>query len=73
MTQVPVPSGKEMLRFLQKQGFKIIRVRGSHHRLEKDRYRTEVPIHGNRSLKIKTFRGILRDVDMSIQEFLELW
>lgn len=73
MTQVPTPSGKELFRFLRRQGFALTHIRGSHHYLQKGQKKTAVPIHGNKSLKPKTFRNILRDIDMSIQNFLELW
>jgi len=29
-------------------------------------HRTSVPVHGNRTLKIGTLRGILRDIEMSL-------
>ncbi|MFO0927558.1 MAG: type II toxin-antitoxin system HicA family toxin [Gemmataceae bacterium] len=73
MSNLPRPSGKEMLRFLESQGFIVVRVRGSHHFLERGDKRTSVPVHGNRTLKIGTLRGILRDVDMSPADFEQQW
>ena len=35
--------------------------------------RTSIPVHGNSALKIGTLRGILRDIDMSPDEFERLW
>ena len=35
--------------------------------------RTSVPVHGSQALKIGTFRGILRDIEMSAARFTELW
>ena len=35
--------------------------------------RTTVPVHGNSALKIGTLRAILRDIDMSPDEFERLW
>jgi predicted RNA binding protein YcfA (HicA-like mRNA interferase family) len=58
-----------MVRFLEREGFLLLRVRGSHHFLAKGELRTSVPVHGNRELKIGTLRGILRDVQMSASEF----
>ena len=58
-----------MVRFLQSEGFALLRVRGSHYFLAKGELRTSVPVHGNRDLKIGTFRGILRDIQMSPSEF----
>jgi predicted RNA binding protein YcfA (HicA-like mRNA interferase family) len=62
-----------MVAFLQAFGFTVVRVRGSHHFLERDHDRTSVPVHANRSLKIGTLRSILRDIGMSPEEFGRLW
>jgi len=35
--------------------------------------RTSIPVHGNSALKIGTLRGILRDIEMSPDEFERLW
>ncbi len=73
MSNLPRPSGKDMLRFLQGLGFTVLRVRGSHHFLERGTQRTTVPVHGNETLKIGTLRGILRDIGMSPTEFEDAW
>jgi predicted RNA binding protein YcfA (HicA-like mRNA interferase family) len=62
-----------MVRFLEEQGFTIIRIRGSHHIMARGTQRTSVPVHGNDVLKIGTLKGILRDIDMSPEEFERLW
>jgi predicted RNA binding protein YcfA (HicA-like mRNA interferase family) len=41
--------------------------------MTRDTTRTSIPVHGNRALKIGTLRGILRDIDMSPDEFERLW
>jgi len=70
---LPRPSGKEMVRFLERQGFTLVRVRGSHHYVARGNQHTTVPVHGNQTLKIGTRRGILRDIDMSPEEFMARW
>ncbi|MBC8351192.1 MAG: type II toxin-antitoxin system HicA family toxin [Planctomycetes bacterium] len=62
-----------MVRFLGQQGFTLMRVRGSHHFMARGDQRTTVPVHGNQTLKIGTLRGILRDIEMSPEQFTELW
>jgi predicted RNA binding protein YcfA (HicA-like mRNA interferase family) len=62
-----------MVRFLESQGFKIVRIRGSHHVMARGELRTSVPVHGSQTLKIGTLRGILRDIDISPQVFAGLW
>lgn len=72
MVKLPRLTGKEMLKFLQLQGFAIVRVRGSHHVLARGAQRTSVPVHGNQPLKIGTLRSILRDIEMSPADFARL-
>jgi predicted RNA binding protein YcfA (HicA-like mRNA interferase family) len=40
-----------MVSFLQREGFQLLRVRGSHHFFEKGELRTSVPVHGNQPLR----------------------
>jgi predicted RNA binding protein YcfA (HicA-like mRNA interferase family) len=62
-----------MVRFLESQGFIVVRVRGSHHILARGHTHTTVPVHGSQTLRIGTLRGILRDIEMSPAEFAALW
>jgi predicted RNA binding protein YcfA (HicA-like mRNA interferase family) len=71
--KLPRPSGKDMVRFLERQGFVVLRIRGSHHFLQHGDRRTSVPVHGNDPLKIGTLRAILRDIDLSPADFERLW
>ena len=72
--KLPVVSGGDVIKALHKVGFRAVRQKGSHVRLEK---RTEegtikvtVPLH--RSLKKGTLRIILKQAGLSVEEFLEL-
>jgi predicted RNA binding protein YcfA (HicA-like mRNA interferase family) len=69
MARLPRVTGPEMCRFLEREGYQLLRVRGSHHFYSRDEVRTSVPVHGNRPLKIGTLRSILRDIQMSPAEF----
>jgi predicted RNA binding protein YcfA (HicA-like mRNA interferase family) len=62
-----------MVRFLERQGYSVLRIRGSHHFLEGADHRTSVPVHGNTPLRIGTLRAILRDIHMSPIDFEQLW
>jgi len=73
MGKLPRISGKEMVKFLQRQGFQIIRVHGSHHFMQRGDDRTTVPVHGSHDLKTGTLRKILRDINMSPREFEQTW
>ena len=37
--------------------------------MARQQIRTSVPVHGGQPLKIGTLRGILRDIDLSAQDF----
>ncbi len=43
-------TGKEIIKILEKQGWQVLRVNGSHHRMGKDSMRTTVPVHGKRDI-----------------------
>ena len=73
MGKLPRPTGKEMLRFLERQGFICVRITGSHHHMEKGHLRCPVPVHRNEHLKIGTFRNILHMIKMPTEEFEKLW
>ena len=74
MPKLPRPTGREMVRFLERQGLRVLRIGGSHHFMDDGgTRRTSVPVHGNRTLKIGTLRSILRDVELSPMEFERLW
>ena len=60
-----------MLRFLEHEGFSLLRIRGSHHFLNRGDIDTVVPVHGNRPLKTGTLRKILRDIDVTPAEFAD--
>ena len=73
MANLPRPSGREMIRFLERQSFSIVRIRGSHHVMVRGSLHTTVPVHGNETLKIGTLRSILRDAELSPLEFAAIW
>lgn len=69
MGKLPRITGKEMARFLERRGFTLVRVRGSHHYFDRDGVRTTVPVDDNRPMKVGTLRSILRDIDLTPSEF----
>lgn len=72
--KLPVVSGRDVIKALAKAGFRVIRQKGSHVRLERVQARKviklTVPMH--ETLKRGTLRQIITDVEMSVEEFLEL-
>ena len=71
MAKLPRASGKGMVRFLEREGFQLVRVTGSHHYLARGNQRTSVPVHANRPLKLGTLRNILRAIDMTPEDFAD--
>jgi len=61
---------KKIIAVLERAGFTVDRVTGSHYILIKDRLRTVVPYH--KSVKIGTLKSILNQIEMSVEKFTEL-
>jgi predicted RNA binding protein YcfA (HicA-like mRNA interferase family) len=59
---------------LKRAGFEEQRQRGSHLHLRRasDGKRVTVPVHQGRTVPVGTLRAILRDADISMDEFREL-
>jgi predicted RNA binding protein YcfA (HicA-like mRNA interferase family) len=67
MPPLPSVAGARIVRALERQGFKVARVSGSHHIMRHpDGRGTTVPVHGNRDVAKGTLRGILSDVGLTI-------
>ncbi|MBK6755099.1 MAG: type II toxin-antitoxin system HicA family toxin [Flavobacteriales bacterium] len=73
MDKLPVLSGKDLLRLLQKMGFVVVRINGSHHRLRHaDGRVTTVPVHGNADLPKGLLRKIIReDLKLTVEVFTQ--
>jgi predicted RNA binding protein YcfA (HicA-like mRNA interferase family) len=72
---LPIVSGKQFIKFLEILGFRVIRIKGSHHRLQHEDGRvTTIPVHKNEDLSKGLLRKIIReDLQISIDEFDDLW
>lgn len=72
MTRLPVVSGRECVRALEKAGFVFGRQRGSHMVLYCEHPPSQVTVPDHRELDRGTLRSILRQADLTIEEFLRL-
>ena len=73
MTKLPILKGEEIVKLLQRLGFEIIRQKGSHIFLRhSDGRKTVVPVHKGQDIDRGLLRKIIRDVELSYQEFSEL-
>ncbi len=72
MTRLPRIRGRDVLKALQRAGFRLVRVKGSHHFLEHSDGRcTVVPIHAGEVLGVGLFSKILRDCELSASQFVD--
>jgi predicted RNA binding protein YcfA (HicA-like mRNA interferase family) len=74
VTPLPHVSGRAIVRALERGGFVVTHVRGSHHylRLPGASGLVVVPVHGNRDLPTGTLRAILRQSNLSVDELVRL-
>jgi predicted RNA binding protein YcfA (HicA-like mRNA interferase family) len=64
-------TGKQFARVLEKNGWELLGVNGSHHVYDKlnNPQRISVPIHGNKTLKAGLLRHFLKVANLSEDEF----
>jgi len=72
MTKLPVVSGKECIKALTKAGFYFKRQEGSHVTLRKDNPFCQVVVPDHRELDRGTLRAIIRQAELSVDEFVGL-
>jgi len=72
--RLPSVSGKQLVKVLERRGWYVKRVRGSHHILRHPEIPDAVPIpvHGNRPLKRGTLSNILKTAGLSREELRRL-
>ncbi len=71
MSALPILSGKRLIRILQKLGYHSVRQRGSHIRLECSE-RKSVTVPNYKTIDRSLLRKILRDAELSSEEFMNL-
>ena len=74
MTKVPSANYQQIVNALQRDGWVVVRQRGSHIRLQKhagnETLKITVPAH--RPVKRSTLSHILKHARLSVEEFIEL-
>lgn len=61
-------SGRELGRILERKGWQLLRVRGSHHLYGRGTERIVVPVHGNESLKTGLQRDLMEQAGLTDQD-----
>lgn len=73
MSDFPSLSGRALLRALQRLGFSVLRVKGSHHFVgHEDGRTTVVPIHRSEDIGPGLLAKILRDCEVTRDELRRL-
>ncbi|MEI7837496.1 MAG: type II toxin-antitoxin system HicA family toxin [Planctomycetota bacterium] len=73
LTRLPRLRGREVIRKLQRVGFGVIRIRGSHHFLRHPDGRcTVVPVHAGEQIGPGLLRAILRDCELTAAQLDEI-
>jgi predicted RNA binding protein YcfA (HicA-like mRNA interferase family) len=74
MARLPSLTARQVVRALKRIGFIEDRQKGSHLVLihPETKARTVVPVHPGRTIKEPLLRAIVRDVELSVGEFIDL-
>jgi predicted RNA binding protein YcfA (HicA-like mRNA interferase family) len=73
--KLPVISGREAVKVLQKIGYEIVRQRGSHLRLrdKNDPLHKPLSVSDHKELKPGLLRKLIKDANLTVEQFTELW
>jgi len=73
MTKTPRLTGRELIKVLEKKGFYVQRIKGSHHFLKHtDGRATVVPVHYGEIIGPGLLSKVLRDCEIKKEDFLKL-
>jgi len=73
MSRRPRITGRQLIRALGKAGFRLLRVRGSHHFLQHaDGRATVIPVHSGETIGPGLLLQILRDCELTVAQLMDL-
>jgi predicted RNA binding protein YcfA (HicA-like mRNA interferase family) len=73
MPKLPAVTADEVIKALKTNGFQVVRQKGSHVRLRNpNNLVATVPVHQGKTLGKGLLRKILRDADLTVDEFMKL-
>jgi predicted RNA binding protein YcfA (HicA-like mRNA interferase family) len=72
--KLPIVSGRQAVRVFERIGYRVVRQRGSHIRLHDETNSNHLPltVPDHRVVKPGLLRKLLRDADLTVDEFVEL-
>lgn len=73
MPKLPVIKPRELIRVLEKLEFFEFHRVGSHAQFKHfDGRRITIPIHQGKDIKSGTLRGIIKDINLTVEEFIKI-
>lgn len=72
MAELPVISGRTAVRIFQKEGWRVVRQKGSHMILVKNGCLMTLSVPDHKELDRGTLRGIIRASGMTVERFCSL-
>jgi len=72
MSKLPRISGRQAVSALQRAGFEVIRQSGSHIVIKRSDPFSQLVVPDHRELDTGTLRAIIRQADLSVDEFMKL-
>jgi predicted RNA binding protein YcfA (HicA-like mRNA interferase family) len=72
MSKLPRVSSRECIRALEKVGFRVVRQKGSHITMRRDKPFAQTVVPENREIPVGTLHSILRDANRSAEDFIDL-
>ena len=74
MSKLPSASARDVIRVAERLGFTFDRQKGSHavYIRGSDHRRLVIPVHKGRDLKPGTLRGLIADMGISVDQFVEM-
>ena len=72
--RLPAVTGRQVIRALEREGWRVKRIKGSHHFMTHSDLRdaVPVPVHGSKTLGAGLLLNILKTAGISREKFLEL-
>ncbi|MBI9087677.1 MAG: type II toxin-antitoxin system HicA family toxin [Desulfobacterium sp.] len=61
-----IMNGRQVLKILNENGWQILRINGSHHRLGKGHLKISVPVHGKRDLGVGLIKAIEKQTGVKL-------
>ncbi|MEK7107994.1 MAG: type II toxin-antitoxin system HicA family toxin [Patescibacteria group bacterium] len=73
MPKLPILRARELIKTLNKLGFKLYHQVGSHAQFKNTKgAKITVPVHGKKEIGKKTLKGIINDLGITVEEFIKL-